>query len=86
MARLPPLLVFRSLDGEMSEDALMLSDLPLEKVSPIMGIVTVGSLSTPTEEEEEEEEEAEAEEVVGVPVLSRLTRAPDILPMITPGK
>ena len=69
----------------MSEDALMLSDLPLEKVSPIMGIVTVGSLSTPTEEEEEEEE-AEAEEVVGVPVLSRLTRAPDILPMITPGK
>ena len=49
-----------------------------------MGIVTVGSLSTPTEEEEEEE--AEAEEVVGVPVLSRLTRAPDILPMITPGK
>ena len=85
MARLPPLLVFRSLDGEMSEDALMLSDLPLEKVSPIMGIVTVGSLSTPTEEEEEEEE-AEAEEVVGVPVLSRLTRAPDILPMITPGK
>ena len=84
MARLPPLLVFRSLDGEMSEDALMLSDLPLEKVSPIMGIVTVGSLSTPTEEEEEEE--AEAEEVVGVPVLSRLTRAPDILPMITPGK
>ena len=83
MARLPPLLVFRSLDGEMSEDALMLSDLPLEKVSPIMGIVTVGSLSTPTEEEEEEEE---AEEVVGVPVLSRLTRAPDILPMITPRK